>query len=185
MAWNKISEGSKVTWEGCTALSNIPAGTPLGLAGAVSGGALVTQIGTLGSTVAGMSATNYLGNAFIGVADYDISANDSPVTVDTEGVFKFLVSSASIDASLFIGHPVWADSGQTVIIDEVGNATGDVSIGTIVGFSTATFTTGNTSALYCFVKIKPAVYRWTIFNSGMAQAQSATAPQALCWPLQA
>jgi len=184
MSWNKISEGSIVTWEGCTALSNIPAGTPLSLVGAVSGGPTVTQIGTLGDTVAGVSATNYLGNSFIGVADYNISANGSPVTVFTEGVFKFIIASASLDASMIIGHPVWAHSGQSVLINETANGTGDASIGTIVGFTTATVATGGAGYNYVYVKIKPAIYRWTIMNSGMAQAQSATAPEALCWPPQ-
>lgn len=186
MAWNRISEGALVTFEDCSALSNIPAGTLVGLAGQISGGVGITQVGTLGDTVAGISATAWgLGMHFIGVTDEALSAGDSPVTVWTQGVFKLQIASGSIDASMFAGHPVWAHSGNSILIDEAGNGTADAPIGTIVGFPTGTLSTGGAGQLnYVFVKIRPAAYRWTIYNSSLTAATSATAPEALCWPVQ-
>jgi hypothetical protein len=176
---NRVSEGALVTYENCTALSNIAAGTPVALvsAAAAGGGTIVT---TLGETVAGMSSTALLGYHFIGVLDEAISANQTDITVWTKGVFQFDTSTSSLDANFVIGNPVWADSGTTVLVG-AGTGTGDLAIGTIVGFNTgAAAATG----LDVLVKINPGVYRWGIWNEGIAAATSASAPESLCWPKQ-
>lgn len=178
MADNRMSEGYLVTFENCTAFSNIPAGTPVAFnTGPAPGSA--TQVYTLGENVAGLGETALLGYHFIGVTDEDLSAGDSPVTVWVDGVFKFPQSRSGLDANHHAGYPVWADSGQTILVGD-GTGTGDLAIGSIVGWPTAAPNT----ACYVLVKINPGVFRWSIYSSGIAAGTSATNTEGLVWPKQ-
>jgi len=175
----RYSEGNLVTFEDCTAYSNISAGEMvcLGTAAAAGGG---TNIFTLGHAVAGLSASALLGYHFIGVLDEDISAGQSPVTVHTNGIFKMVTSSGNLTANMVIGYPAYAGSGNIVTIG-VGHATGDVPIGSLVGLcGSGTLATG----AYVDIMIRPGAYRWTIWQQAITAATSATSPDALCYPKQ-
>ena len=71
MAENRKSEGLLVTLQFCTAISAIPAGTPLALKTGTN------NIYTLGLSVTGLTNTANLGGQFIGISDADISAGES------------------------------------------------------------------------------------------------------------
>ena len=148
MGETRTSEGKLVTLEFCTALSNIAAGTPVAL---ITG---TTTIGTLGLTVAGVSATAPLGHQFVGVLDESVSAGQTPITVWTEGVFKFTMSSAATLASIQPGWPVAADSGTVVTTPVV---TGDQTIGTLVTQYAGWAATGSRTVE---VAISPSMWRW-------------------------
>lgn len=183
MAENRIGEGVLVTFENCTAYSNIAAGTPVAIISAAAAGG-GTQITTLGDNVAGFSSTaEGMGYHFIGILDENVSAGDSPVTVWTEGVFRLHTSTGSVKGNVQIGFPVFGNSGNVVSLGVPGSATtGEPPIGTLVGLHGCSGTTTGSSVVS--VRIKPAIYRWTIYNSGIAANTSATAPEALCWPKQ-
>ena len=176
----RYSEGNLVTFEDCTAYSNIAAGNMvcIGTAAAAGGG---TNIFTMGHGVAGLSATALLGYHFIGITDKSYSAGESPVTVHTEGVFKLTTSSGNLTANMVIGYPVFSsDDGSSVTVG-VAVATGDVAIGSLVGFcGSGTLATG----AYVNVMIRPGAFRWTIQQDAITAATSATAPEALCYPKQ-
>ena len=175
----RYSEGNLVTFENCTAYSNIAAGFMVGLATAAAAGG-GTNVFTLGNGVAGLSCTALLGYHFIGVLDESVSANQSPITVHTQGVFKMITSSGNLTANMVIGYPAFISSGQHVIMG-VGHATGDVAIGSLVGLcGSGTLATG----AYVDIKIRPGAYRWTIQQDAITAATSATAPEALCYPKQ-
>jgi hypothetical protein len=178
---NRIGDGILLTFESCTAFSNIPAGTPVAIGTGLATG---HSIYTLGNAVAGMGETgaNVGGAHFIGITDKDYSAGESPVSVWTEGVFRMYTSSSTVKANLQIGFPVWQLSGTRVVLGvPPATHTGDVPIGTLVGICGAS---GNTTGRYVEVLIRPGAYRWTIYGSGILAASSATSPEGLCWPSQ-
>ena len=144
MAENRRSEGRLVTLQFCTALSNIPAGTPLGVR---SGTNVIT---TLGLSVTGLTNTANLGGVFIGISDQDLSANVGPVSVWVEGVFELTASSAWTTA--YIGQPVLADSG-TVVTD--AHTTGIPPIGSYIPAGA-----GERSGRTVLVKIRPMMWNW-------------------------
>ena len=164
---NRRSEGRLVTLQYCTAISNIPAGTPLGL---LTG---TNNIYTLGKDTTGLSNTANLGGAFIGISDEDLSAGDSPVTVWTEGVFEMTASSAW--ATGYIGDAVEADSGK-VVTDAytVGNA----SIGSYIPAGS-----GERSGKTVLVKIRPIMWEWDTIGavdiSGTSVYCASTYPRQL------
>lgn len=124
MSENLKSEGNLVTLEGVSAVSNIAAGTPVGLATATN------HIHTFGLTVAGQEGTGQsFGSRFIGILDEDVSAGQTPINVLTKGIFQLTMSSAITTS--YVGEPVFGDSGAVVAV--VGNTTGSLSIGTVVG----------------------------------------------------
>jgi len=159
---NYISEGKLVVFENATAYSNIAAGRMV----AIDSGA--NNITTLDCGTAGFSGTgNMLGARFIGVLDDNVSANQSPIAVWTEGVFQFYLE-AGITTAALIGRPAFAGSGggganvNTLAIGT--NPTGQHPIGTFVGVSTMTTTapaaTIGSSGTFCRVKITPGAFRW-------------------------
>ncbi len=153
----------------CTAASNIPAGTPLAI------GSATTTVYTLGATVTGFGDTGLLGYHFIGIADKDYSANESPITVWTKGVFKFLMVSAGVSATnTMCGVPIFASSGTIAIMSRPALHTGDVAIGTVV--SVGANATG--SSTWFLGKINPGRWRWTIENQGV----TASANPVLAFP---
>lgn len=144
---NNNSDGLLTLTE-CTAASNIPAGTPVGFLTAS------TTIFTLGDSTTGFSCTALMGHHFIGITDEDYSANQSPVTVWTKGVFKMytLAGCSATNTTNHFGGAVFADSGR---VAQVGHATttGDAAIGTLV------IPAASGSASWFGVKINPAVWR--------------------------
>lgn len=137
-----------LTLTDCTAADNIPAGTPVAL---LTGS---TTIYTMGQTVSGFSCTALLGHHFIGITDADYSANESPVTVWTKGVFKLYVASgcSATNTTNTLCQAVFAKSGRYV---QIGHATttGDAAIGTLV------IRADSGSSTWCGVKINPAMWR--------------------------
>jgi len=158
---NYISEGKLVVFENATAYSNIAAGRMV----AIDSGA--NNITSFDTETAGFTGTGaMLGARFIGVLDDNVSANQSPVAVWTEGVFQFILDTAISTAAL-IGRPAFAarsGGGQYVSTLAAGAATGQLPIGTFVGVSTMTITapaaTMGTSGTWARVKIMPGAFRW-------------------------
>ena len=95
------------------------------------------------------------GQRFLGVLAHSVSASDTPITVYTKGVFKFLTAGTFTATNMDNGNPVWPNSGM-IVQSRKGTLTGDAAIGTIVGREAATITSGN----YIKVKINPGSYRW-------------------------
>jgi len=149
MSENRRSEGVMITLQFCTAMSNIPAGTPLGI---LTGS---NQIYSLGSTVVGFSNTANMGGAFIGISDQDISASNNIISIWTEGVFELTASSAWTTA--YIGAAVMADSGKVCTIGAV--LSGQAPIGSYIPAGT-----GERSGATILVKIKPMMWRWSTYN---------------------
>ena len=150
---NLISEGRLVTLE-CTAASNIAAGRMV----AVNTGA--SMVYTFCNETVGLSGTaGAAGMRFIGILDDDVSANQCPITVWTEGVFELQLSSAITTAAL-IGRPVWgAISGTGNLVTTLAPNTGSYPVGSVVGL------TNGTSGQTVNVKIKPGAFRWGSWNS--------------------
>ena len=189
MAENRRSDGVLTTFENCTAISNIPAGTPVAIRNQTSGYA--ADICTLGHDVAALTASDLCGYSFIGVLDEDVSAGECPVTVWTEGVFRFQFASSVATAQCHPGAPVFAESGQTVNI-HAGGPTGDVAIGSMVnlmwsagavvpGMGAAVTGTRHTGKPYVDVRIKPGVFRW---GTVIAAATASASPWGV-WPKRA
>jgi len=156
MAENRRSEGRLVTLEGATAASNIVAGSMVGTSGVT--GHLVY---TLSSSTVGLGLSGNLGQCFLGVLDEDVSAGDSPITVWTEGVFEFELSTAALSGALYLGAPVWASDSGTVgqEVNIIGE-TGSHAIGTLVGAPAW----ATTSVGHVQVKISPAMYHWSYYQ---------------------
>jgi len=172
----KVSEGKLLTFDTCTAASNIPAGTPVGYLSATR------TIYTLGDDTTGLDNTALMGYHFIGITDKDYSAIECPVSVWTEGVFNLTLSRSGVTSgNMEPGLPVFADSGMTVNVG-TGN-TSDAAIGTLIDRPAEA--TGH-GGINIKVRINPAVYRWTTWV-GVAGPGGAyvTATQAspLCWPI--
>ena len=148
MAENKRNEGYLVTLQGAWAASNIAAGTP------VQGASATNAVYTLGVSTTG-AGTGHNGQRFLGVLAHSVSASDTPITVYTKGVFKFLTAGTFTATNMDNGNPVWPNSGM-IVQSRKGTLTGDAAIGTIVGREAATITSGN----YIKVKINPGSYRW-------------------------
>lgn len=179
MSETKYSDGVLVTFENCTAISNIAAGELLAISTAPAAGG-GTQISSFSVNTAGFSSTALMGYHFIGISDKSYSANESPVTVLTEGVFEMVTSSGNLTANMVIGYPVFGSDPSCVTIG-VGNATGDVPIGSLVGLcGSGTLATGARVQ----VMIRPGAYRWTIQQDDITTTISATSPEALCYPKQ-
>lgn len=175
----RYSEGNLVTFENCTAASNIAEGTMVAVntSPAAQGS---TTIFSLSDNTVGFTSTALMGYHFIGVLDESVSAGQSPITVHTEGVFKMFTNSGTLTANMVVGYPVFASDPGTVAVG-VADSTGDVALGTIVGLcGSGTLATG----AYVEVMIRPGAYRWTIWQQGITAATSATAPEALCFPKQ-
>jgi hypothetical protein len=151
MAENRKSSGRLVTLSYCTALSNIPAGTPVAC---LTGNNVIT---TLGRTVTGMSATAGLGHHFIGILDANVSAGQSPISVWTEGVFELTASSAWTTA--YIGDAVFPDSGKVCIQAAAAVTTGDSPIGSYIPYGT-----GERSGTTILVRINPMIWRHNTFG---------------------
>jgi len=155
-----------------SAASNIDAGTMVAVLSGTAAGA-VNKLFTLGDATTGFGNTGILGHSFIGVLEKSVSANESPITVFTEGVYRFLTDADWSSTANNIGHAVGISSGKT-IVGYAGVETGEAFIGTLVKPAPAPL-----SAQYVDVKIKPAVWRWTVH----APADStASASRALSWP---
>ena len=158
---NYISEGKLVVFENATAYSNIAAGRMV----AIDSGA--NNITSFDTETAGFTGTGaMLGARFIGVLDDNVSANQSPVAVWTEGVFEFMIDT-SITTLAFIGRPAFAarsGGGRYISTNAAGAATGQLPIGTFVGISTRTLTGPaaimGTSGTWSHVKINPGAFRW-------------------------
>jgi hypothetical protein len=167
MSENRRSEGLLVTLQFCTAISNIPAGTPLAINTATN------NIYTLGASTTGLASTGNLGGRFIGIADQDISANEVSFPIWVEGVFELTAASAWTTA--YIGYPVMADSGKHCI---TAGTIGHTPIGSYVPAGT-----GERSGTTILVKIKPAMWRWSTYGvtslSGTAMYVGSTFPQQL------
>jgi hypothetical protein len=167
MSENRRSEGLLVTLQFCTAVSNIPAGTPLGINTATN------NVYTLGATVTGLASTGNLGGRFIGISDQDISGGDVSFPIWVDGVFELTAASAWTTA--YLGYPVMADSGLHCIT----NATvGHTPIGSYIPAGT-----GERSGRTILVKIKPVMWRWSTFGvtslSGTGVYQGSVFPQQL------
>lgn len=172
MAQNRRSEGVLLTIE-ATAASNIVAGTPVAIGTALGGSHLVY---TLGVSPVNLSGTGKeLGHRFIGVLDESVSAMDCPITIWTEGIFRFQVSTANATGNAFQFVPAGPDSGMSILYGDAAFLTAGACIGTVLGVQNAEAS----SQGYVDVRITPAVWRWTIYN---ANDLTAVAPQALCWP---
>ena len=172
MSENRRSEGKLISLQFCTAASNIPAGTPLGILTATN------NIYTLGNTPAGFSCTANLGGRFIGISDEDISAGQSLFSVWVEGVFELTASSAWTTA--YMGDPVMGDSGKIVI--NAGSYTGQAPIGSYIPAGGAP-ADGEVSGRTVLVKINPVMWRWATYGavtiSGTACYVGDTWPQQL------
>ena len=176
---NRYSDGVLVTFENCTAISNIAAGELLAISTAPAAGG-GTKISSFSNNTAGFSSTALMGYHFIGIADKSYSANESPVTVLTQGIFEMVTNSGNLTANMVIGYPVFGSDPSCVSVG-VANATGDVAIGSLVGLcGSGTLATGARVQ----VMIRPGAYRWTIQQDAITAATSATAPEALCYPKQ-
>lgn len=165
MSENRLSEGQLVTYYNVTAASNIVAGAMVATTG--------TLVYTMSSGTTGYGETGTFYN-FLGVTDEALSAGQSPITVWTEGVFKFELATASVSGNLYPGRPVWCtDSGTHG--KEVGSVgvNGTQSVGTLVGMSTW----GSTAVGYVDVKINTRI--WTIAATA---ALSSTAPLPGAFP---
>jgi len=150
MSENRRSEGTLVTLQYCTAMSNIPAGTPLGILTDSN------QIYTLGSTTTGFSNTANIGGAFIGIADADISAlQTTPVNVWIAGVFELTAASAWTTA--YVGAAVMGDSGKVCTIGAI--LSGQAPIGSYIPAGTLERSGGT-----ILVKINPVMWRWSTLN---------------------
>jgi hypothetical protein len=160
----RVGEGKLVTYERCTAASNIAAGTPLGILTASD------TIYTLGKDPVGFTCTGTLGYHFIGIAAEDYSAGACPITVFTEGVFRLRADSGAATADCYPGWPVWADSGMVVTVG-TGN-TSDACIGTLVSRP------AEISGAWIDVRINPAIYRWCKWVGTQPGVAYATATQA-------
>jgi len=170
----KISEGKLLTFDKCTAASNIPAGTPIAYLTAT------TTLYTLGEDPAGFSSTALMGFHFVGITDKSYSANECPVSVWTEGVFNMILSSATVSGDCEAGWPVWGESG--VVVSCTGG-TSDAAIGTLVSRPAEVTGVGGVQVK---VKINPAVYRWTTWagvNGPGSAVVTATQASPLCWPI--
>jgi hypothetical protein len=169
----RLGDGKLLTFDQCTAASNIEGGM-----------AATRNIYTLGVTTTGLSTSGVgvspqiPGYSFIGITDKSYSAGECPVSVWTEGVFKFMCVSGQESADVAIGWPVYADSGLMVSVG-TGN-TSDASIGTLVNRPAET-----TGSAVIFVRIAPAVYRWTRWVGCYVGVAYATATQAVpfAWPI--
>jgi hypothetical protein len=168
MSENRRSEGYLVTLQFCTAMSNIPAGTPLGILTATN------QIFTLGASTTGFSTTANLGGRFIGIADQDISANDTCFPIWVNGVFELTAASAWTTA--YVGYPVMADSGKVCI--NAGSYSGQTPIGSYIPQGV-----GERSGSSVLVKIRPVMWDWSTYGavmfSGTAVLVGDTFPQQL------
>lgn len=158
MSENRLSEGILITLEGATCVSNIAAGTPVGICAVTGSTNVVATLGLAGGVVTG---TARIGQGFIGVLDQDVASGEgSRINVWVKGVFEFRLASATTSGMAFPGSPVWADSGTYVVTP---GAAHDIPIGTLLsrpeqGALTATQFTG---CPYVRVRINPAVWRWT------------------------
>jgi predicted RecA/RadA family phage recombinase len=153
MSENRRSEGKLVSLQFCTAASNIPAGTPLGILTATN------NVYTLGNTPVGFSCTANIGGHFIGIADEDISAGQSIFSVWVEGVFELTASSAWTTA--YAGDPVMGDSGMVVV--NAGSYTGQAPIGSYIPCPGSPVN-GEVSGRAVLVKIDPVMWRWATFG---------------------
>ena len=149
MSENRRSEGLMVTLQFCTAASNIPAGTPLGM---LTGSNMVY---TLGDSTTGFSNTANAGAYFVGISDADISASQSIFSVWTEGIFELTASSAWTTA--YIGAAVLPDSGRVCTIGAIKS--GQAPIGSYIPAGT-----GERSGGTILVKISPVIWRWSTYN---------------------
>ena len=164
MALTRLSEGKLVTFDGCTAASNMSAGDLVAINCTTDIAALSTQIYSCGDTVAGVSATALLGCQFIGVLDEDVSAGDTPVRVWTEGVFEFRLASAVTTANCTVGQPLWIDSGNYLTTP---GQTGEFCMGTLLSVPEQTTLTATrfTGCPYVRVRINPGALRWATWSS--------------------
>jgi len=171
---NYLGEGTLVCIE-LTAGSNIAVGTPV----CVNTGSntSVPQVYSIGAGVAGVSASTTMGMRCIGVLADNVSAGDCPCMVYTEGIFRFQMSTASLQARISPGVPVFPDSGIVVITPgseaSTSGSSGQGSLGVIVGMSGAGATGGN----WVDVKLNPGAYRWTVYSAVV----SATNSLGLTW----
>jgi len=176
----RVNDGVLVTFENCTAASNMAAGTLVAVntSPAAQGS---TTLFSLSDNTVGFTSSALMGYHFIGVLDESVSAGQSPVTVLTEGVFKMFTNSATLTANMVIGTPVFGSEPGTVSVG-VGGAVSDIAIGSLVGLcGSGTLATG----AYVLVKIKPGAFRWTIWQDTMAAGgTTASAPDALLYPKQ-
>ena len=155
MAENLISEGRLVTLEGATAGVNMSAGILV----CVDSG--VNTVWPGDRETAGFSSTAKGGGRFLGVLDEDVSAGQEPITVWTEGVFKFqLCSGSTLSATAMIGKPVFLNNSGCGTLVDVTAVTGDFAIGTIVGMPDGTEPSGD----YVNIKITPGAFRWGVYG---------------------
>jgi len=160
-----MSEGELVTLIRATAASNIAAGSMV----AVDTGS--NHIFSLDHESTGLSGSARASAKFIGVLDETITEGQSPITVWTQGVFKYRLNTAStLTGSAAIGKPVYASvSGGGNLVDYTAT-TGEIAVGTIVGYNLNGI---ELSCTYVRVKINPALFRWGIY--GYAGSGSGTA----------
>ena len=151
MTETRRSEGRLITLQFCTAMSNIPAGTPLGVQTGTN------NIYTLGSGTTGFTNIANLGATFIGIADQNISAGQVLIPVWVEGVFE--LTAASNWTTAYAGDAVLADSGRVVTIGATGS--GSPPIGSYIPA-----TPGGTecSGRTVNVRIRPGVWNWNTYN---------------------
>lgn len=169
-----------VTLEYCTAASNILAGTPVLID--TGGSNIFSMSNTTG--MAGCTAT--LGNYFVGVLAADISANASPVSVYTKGVFQFLTVSGQTSALVAPGWPVFAaptgDAANSSMYVSIGTGlTSDAAIGTLVNRPAECTGVGGVAV---HVRINPAMFRWTTWVGAAYGGAFVTGSQAapMGWP---
>jgi len=175
MAENRRSEGQLVTLY-VTALSNIANGTPIAVGSGSAGATTNTGLAfTLGRSTTGFSSTAQPGYHFVGVLDEDISAGDCPISVWTKGVFEFTSTTDTTTAAYCVGNPVFADSGTHVMMGAA--QTCDAAIGSLVSWNKTV------TGVKTLVKINPARWRWTYFESARAANPTGTASPALSFPI--
>lgn len=173
MAENRMSEGELVTLVGATAASNIAAGCMVGIA---TGG---NAVFSLDRESVGLTNSARAGGTFIGVLDETVVEGQSPITVWTQGVFKFrLNSETTMTGSAAIGKPVFAQtSGGGALVDYTGT-TGDQAVGTVVGYDLGI----EISCGYVRIKISPASFNWGCFGIAQAGASSGTGYEGHVYP---
>ena|SRR3990167_394884 len=158
MAENRISGGRLITLEGCTAFSNIAAGTLLAVNTASNG------VYSFCRETTGLNTAGSFGMRFLGVLDDDISAGQVCFNVWTEGIFRVRLQLANT-ASVTVGQPVFpglSGAGLGVVANTGGtaaggvlNVTGTQSIGTVVGRSAS-----GTAGEWIDIVIKPNALLW-------------------------
>jgi hypothetical protein len=132
----------------------------------------MNTIYTLGNATTGLLFTGGVGYYFIGIADQDLSAGQTPVTVWVEGVFELTASSAWTTA--YIGDAIMPDSGKVVDNTRVGLVSGNACIGSYIPAGS-----GERSGRSVLVKINPGVWRWMTYSQTSSLSSGA---QALAFP---